>query len=271
MSQSYKACLHAAIEDPQWRGNFSGVHAACAGAHHGNHCSGSVQPNGQFSFDCTQQVGPVPPIPVVPPSAAPPSGVKPIPPFIPVFPPAPVAPAPAARPIPPFVPVFPPAPVAPAPAVGPIPPFVPVFPPAVAPVRPPAPGHGCITGAGYTWCPTTQKCQRPWEEPCPGLPSPPPSAPISPPGVAPIPVPNTPLGPGGQRNYMGYGLPYVPSHPGALKNELSSPFQSSGGVLWRDDPNLFNQFDPFGTAMPLNTYTNDRGGRFSQFYTNGMF
>lgn len=84
-------------------------------------------------------------------------------------------------------------------------------------------------------------------------------------------MPNIPLGPGGQRNYFGDGLPYVPSQPGALKNELSSPFQSSGGVLWRDDPNLFNQFDPFGTAMPLNTYSNDRGGRFSQFYTNGMF
>jgi membrane-bound inhibitor of C-type lysozyme len=26
--------------------------------------------------------------------------------------------------------------------------------------------HGCIGSAGYSWCPLTDKCQRPWEEPC---------------------------------------------------------------------------------------------------------
>ena len=27
--------------------------------------------------------------------------------------------------------------------------------------------HGCLIGAGYLWCPSTQKCQRLWEEECP--------------------------------------------------------------------------------------------------------
>jgi hypothetical protein len=80
------------------------------------------------------------------------------------------------------------------------------------------------------------------------------------------------LGPGGQQQYYSQGLPYVPALTAdPLRNELSSPFQSSGGVLWRDDPNIFNQFDPFGTASPLFTYSSGRGGRFSQFYTNGLF
>jgi len=26
--------------------------------------------------------------------------------------------------------------------------------------------HGCLTGAGYSWCPSTGKCQRMWEEYC---------------------------------------------------------------------------------------------------------
>jgi Raf kinase inhibitor-like YbhB/YbcL family protein len=26
--------------------------------------------------------------------------------------------------------------------------------------------HGCLIGAGYTWCDTKQKCIRPWEEEC---------------------------------------------------------------------------------------------------------
>ena len=26
--------------------------------------------------------------------------------------------------------------------------------------------HGCIGSAGYSWCPLTEKCQRPWEESC---------------------------------------------------------------------------------------------------------
>lgn len=80
------------------------------------------------------------------------------------------------------------------------------------------------------------------------------------------------LGPGGERQYFSQGLPYVPAtSANPLANELSSPFQSSGGVLWRDNPNEFNQMDPFGTAAPLFTYSNARGGRFSQFYTNGLF
>lgn len=80
------------------------------------------------------------------------------------------------------------------------------------------------------------------------------------------------LGPGGERPYISQGLPYVPAtSANPLANELSSPFQSSGGVLWRDNPNEFNQLDPFGTAAPLFTYSNARGGRFSQFYTNGLF
>ena len=70
----------------------------------------------------------------------------------------------------------------------------------------------------------------------------------------------------------GPGLPYVPATSvDPLANELSSPFVSSGGVLWRDNPNSFNQFDPFGTATPLNTYSNGRGGRFSQYYTQNLF
>lgn len=28
-------------------------------------------------------------------------------------------------------------------------------------------GHGCLVGAGYSWCESTQKCVRPWEEICP--------------------------------------------------------------------------------------------------------
>ncbi len=27
--------------------------------------------------------------------------------------------------------------------------------------------HGCLVAAGYNWCPSTQKCQRMWEEYCP--------------------------------------------------------------------------------------------------------
>lgn len=23
--------------------------------------------------------------------------------------------------------------------------------------------HGCIASAGYSWCPRTQQCERPWE------------------------------------------------------------------------------------------------------------
>jgi cytochrome b involved in lipid metabolism len=26
--------------------------------------------------------------------------------------------------------------------------------------------HGCLIGAGYSWCPSTEKCQRMWEEYC---------------------------------------------------------------------------------------------------------
>ena len=26
--------------------------------------------------------------------------------------------------------------------------------------------HGCLAAAGYSWCPSTQKCQRMWEEFC---------------------------------------------------------------------------------------------------------
>jgi len=26
--------------------------------------------------------------------------------------------------------------------------------------------HGCLTSAGYLWCPQKQACLRPWEEPC---------------------------------------------------------------------------------------------------------
>lgn len=34
--------------------------------------------------------------------------------------------------------------------------------------EPPMPGsdrdeHGCIPSAGYTWCPRTNQCERPWE------------------------------------------------------------------------------------------------------------
>lgn len=29
--------------------------------------------------------------------------------------------------------------------------------------------HGCIPSAGYLWCGETQKCYRPWEEPCVGV------------------------------------------------------------------------------------------------------
>ena len=27
--------------------------------------------------------------------------------------------------------------------------------------------HGCIPSAGYNWCPSSEKCQRIWEEYCP--------------------------------------------------------------------------------------------------------
>lgn len=27
--------------------------------------------------------------------------------------------------------------------------------------------HGCVVGGGYTWCETTQQCQREWEQACP--------------------------------------------------------------------------------------------------------
>ncbi|MBI5153527.1 MAG: hypothetical protein HZA36_03665 [Parcubacteria group bacterium] len=27
-------------------------------------------------------------------------------------------------------------------------------------------GHGCIPGAGYSWCEVKKKCLRPWEEAC---------------------------------------------------------------------------------------------------------
>jgi hypothetical protein len=30
--------------------------------------------------------------------------------------------------------------------------------------------HGCLTGAGYSWCAAKGKCLRVWEEPCPGSP-----------------------------------------------------------------------------------------------------
>ncbi len=29
--------------------------------------------------------------------------------------------------------------------------------------------HGCLIGAGYSWCETKEKCLRIWEEECPGL------------------------------------------------------------------------------------------------------
>ena len=29
--------------------------------------------------------------------------------------------------------------------------------------------HGCVLDGGYQWCDTTQKCQRPWSEPCPEM------------------------------------------------------------------------------------------------------
>ncbi|KAJ3268258.1 hypothetical protein HDV01_003232 [Terramyces sp. JEL0728] len=29
--------------------------------------------------------------------------------------------------------------------------------------------HGCIRSAGYTWCESTQQCQRPWEVQCPAV------------------------------------------------------------------------------------------------------
>ena len=29
--------------------------------------------------------------------------------------------------------------------------------------------HGCISSAGYSWCPSKQKCIRPWEENCPTI------------------------------------------------------------------------------------------------------
>ena len=29
--------------------------------------------------------------------------------------------------------------------------------------------HNCILDRGYSWCESTQKCSRPWEEPCPIL------------------------------------------------------------------------------------------------------
>jgi hypothetical protein len=29
--------------------------------------------------------------------------------------------------------------------------------------------HGCVPSAGYMWCTETQKCYRPWEEPCIGM------------------------------------------------------------------------------------------------------
>lgn len=41
-------------------------------------------------------------------------------------------------------------------------------PEAAAPGETPAPGsdrdaHGCIGSAGYSWCESTGKCERPWE------------------------------------------------------------------------------------------------------------
>ncbi|MDQ7815187.1 MAG: hypothetical protein RDU25_05285 [Patescibacteria group bacterium] len=33
--------------------------------------------------------------------------------------------------------------------------------------------HGCIGSAGYSWCESTSKCQRPWEEKCPEPTTPP--------------------------------------------------------------------------------------------------
>ena len=29
--------------------------------------------------------------------------------------------------------------------------------------------HNCFLDGGYTWCDSTQKCSRPWIEPCPTL------------------------------------------------------------------------------------------------------
>ncbi|KAJ3260868.1 hypothetical protein HK103_007431 [Boothiomyces macroporosus] len=29
--------------------------------------------------------------------------------------------------------------------------------------------HGCIPSAGYTWCESTQQCQRSWEQQCPAV------------------------------------------------------------------------------------------------------
>lgn len=38
----------------------------------------------------------------------------------------------------------------------------------ISPAKPSPPGsdrdaHGCIPSAGYTWCATTTRCERPWE------------------------------------------------------------------------------------------------------------
>jgi len=29
--------------------------------------------------------------------------------------------------------------------------------------------HNCVTDGGYSWCESSQRCVRPWEEPCPSF------------------------------------------------------------------------------------------------------
>ena len=36
--------------------------------------------------------------------------------------------------------------------------------------------RGCLSSAGYSWCPSLQRCIRPWQDECPGTQCPPPHA-----------------------------------------------------------------------------------------------
>ena len=108
----------------------------------------------------------------------------------------------------------------------------------------PQPHPPCLATAGYSWCESSGKCVRPWEEPCPSS----------------------------SHTGGGYGLPYAQAFPNALGQELSSPFMPvDANVHGEFDTHIstsdFNMSNPLsgGFTTPTNVYSNAVGGQFAGF------
>lgn len=159
--------------------------------------------------------------------------------------------------------------------------------PSPMPVPAPAPAggrdaYGCITSAGYTWCPLTKTCNRVWETPCVAEPNP-----VDP--VHPEPIgkhfdthgcnlsagyrwcptsqqcqkysdkPCMPLGPGGQQMYadtLEPPEPIIPLNPeGPTSNvcDFSSPFFCTANqeVAFEDLPAVSMGGQPRACVLPV--------------------